>query len=142
MKTDNNLQIRAAIDARADAIRGKNVEAILPLFADDSVGFALAPPLQTTAPLKDDLEGWFATFCGPIGLEVRDLKIVASDSVAYAHSLNRLTGTKTDGEKPDVWFRETVCFQKVESRWLITHTHESVPFYMDGSFKAAVDLKP
>ncbi len=24
----------------------------------------------------------------------------------------------------------------------ITHEHSSVPFYMDGSFKAAIDLKP
>ena len=26
--------------------------------------------------------------------------------------------------------------------WKITDDHASVPFYMDGSFKAAVDLKP
>ena len=24
----------------------------------------------------------------------------------------------------------------------IVHEHESVPFYMDGSFRAAIDLKP
>jgi hypothetical protein len=28
-----------------------------------------------------------------------------------------------------------------ESTWLITHEHASVPFYMDGSVRAAVDLK-
>jgi hypothetical protein len=27
-------------------------------------------------------------------------------------------------------------------RWMATHEHVSVPFYMDGSVKAAVDLKP
>ena len=27
-------------------------------------------------------------------------------------------------------------------QWKIMHEHSSVPFYMDGSFKAAVDLKP
>ena len=26
--------------------------------------------------------------------------------------------------------------------WKITHQHNSVPFMMDGSFKAAIDLKP
>ncbi|WP_446719495.1 hypothetical protein [Inquilinus sp. OTU3971] len=26
--------------------------------------------------------------------------------------------------------------------WVIVHEHESVPFYMDGSLRAAVDLKP
>ena len=27
-------------------------------------------------------------------------------------------------------------------RWMATHEHVSVPFYMEGSVKAAVDLKP
>jgi ketosteroid isomerase-like protein len=26
--------------------------------------------------------------------------------------------------------------------WKIAHEHTSVPFYMDGSFRAAIDLKP
>ena len=26
--------------------------------------------------------------------------------------------------------------------WKIAHEHTSVPFYMDGSFRAAVDLEP
>jgi SnoaL-like protein len=50
-------------------------------------------------------------------------------------------GTKTDGETPDLWFRLAVCFRKTDGRWAIVHEHESVPFYMDGSFKAAVDLQ-
>jgi hypothetical protein len=27
-------------------------------------------------------------------------------------------------------------------KWAIVHEHVSVPFYMDGSYKAAIDLKP
>jgi PhnB protein len=138
----NEDQIRAAIDARADAIRKKNVQGVLNQFAEESVRFFLATPLQATVPLKDDLEDWFATWQGPIGYEIRDLKITASDDVAFSHSLSRYSGTKTDGEKPDVWFRDTLCFRKINGQWLITHAHESVPFYMDGSYKAAVDLKP
>jgi ketosteroid isomerase-like protein len=33
-------------------------------------------------------------------------------------------------------------FRKVGGRWLIAHEHASVPLYMDGSEKAAIDLKP
>jgi ketosteroid isomerase-like protein len=62
--------------------------------------------------------------------------------VGFCHSLNRLSGTKTDGEEIDMWLRATVCFRKIDGKWTITHKHESVPFYMDGSNKAAVDLKP
>jgi PhnB protein len=53
-----------------------------------------------------------------------------------------MSGTKTDGEKVDMWLRETFCFRRLGGQWKITHQHESVPFYMDGSYKAAVDLKP
>jgi PhnB protein len=62
------------------------------------------------------------------------------DDVAFCHSLNRISGTKT--EKSDIWFRHTLGFRKIGGEWKITHEHESVPFYMDGSYKAAVDLKP
>jgi ketosteroid isomerase-like protein len=36
----------------------------------------------------------------------------------------------------------TACYRKIKGKWLITHEHVSVPFYMDGSYRAAVDLKP
>jgi PhnB protein len=135
-------EIRSVIEAWAQAIRRKDVARVLKQFADKSVRFYLAPPLQAPDPLRKNLEDWFATFQGDIGYEIRDLLITTASDVAYCHSFNHLTGTKVDGEKPDVWFRETLCLRQIDTRWLITHAHESVPFYMDGSFKAAVDLKP
>jgi ketosteroid isomerase-like protein len=45
-------------------------------------------------------------------------------------------------DKFDLWTRVTVGLRKVDGSWRITHEHTSTPFYMDGSFKAAVDLKP
>jgi PhnB protein len=41
-----------------------------------------------------------------------------------------------------VWIRLTLGFRKIGGAWKVTHEHTSVPFYMDGSFKAAVDLTP
>jgi hypothetical protein len=31
---------------------------------------------------------------------------------------------------------------KTAGRWLVAHEHISVPFAMDGSYRALVDLKP
>jgi PhnB protein len=53
-----------------------------------------------------------------------------------------MTGTKTEGAKADVWVRVTVVLRRIGGAWKITHQHTSVPFHMDGSLKAAVDLKP
>ena len=58
------------------------------------------------------------------------------------YGLGHMTGTKTDGEKADLWTRVTVGFGAATGDGQITHQHTSVPFLMDGSFKAAVDLKP
>lgn len=138
---DNEARIRGIIDARANSIRRKDARGVTACFTDDSVGFFLEPPLRQS-PRKEDLTGWFATWHGAIGFEMRDLAISSSDDVAYSHSLIHLTGTRTDGETTDVWYRETLCFRRAGDQWSITHVHESVPMHMDGSFKAAIDLKP
>ena len=123
-------------------MRAKDVAGVMAHYAPDSVTFDLAPPLISTGADAKGLQAWFSTWPGPIGYEIRDLRITAGDDVAFCHSLNRLSGTKSDGEKADVWFRLTLGLRKLGGEWRIAHQHESVPFYMDGSYRAAVDLKP
>ena len=91
---------------------------------------------------RRNVEEWFATWQGPIGYEIRDPIITVGEGVAFSYSLNRIYGKRTNGENTDVWVRVTAGFRKVNGKWLITHEHVSVPFYMDGSDRAAVDLKP
>jgi PhnB protein len=135
-------QIRALIDDWAKAMRAKDIDAVMSHYAADSVTFDLAPPLISTSANVKGLEAWFSNWQGPLGYEVRDLNIRAGGDVAFCHSLNRLSGTSTDGEKVEVWFRLTLGFRKIGGEWRIAHQHESVPFYMDGSYRAAVDLEP
>ena len=52
----------------------------------------------------------------------------ASEDVAFAHSLNRLSGTLTGGTTATgFWVRATTCFRKVNGHWLIAHDHVSMP---------------
>ena len=62
--------------------------------------------------------------------------------VAFSCSLNRLGGKLHSGDEFEIWVRVTMGFRKVNGAWKIAHAHTSVPFYMDGSFKAATDLNP
>jgi len=133
--------IRALIDDWAKAMRAKDADGVMSHYAADSVTFDLAPPLISTAADAKGLQAWFATWRGPLGYEIRDLNVRAGEDVAFCHSLTRLSGTKTDGEEADVWFRLTLGFRKIGGEWRIAHHHESVPFYMDGSYRAAVDLE-
>ena len=137
----DEAHIRAVLDARASAMRSKNVQGVLSVFADDAVGFFLETPLQMS-PREQDLAGWFASWVGPIGYEMRAPDIRSSGDVAFCHMLSRMTGERTDGEETDLWFRETLCLRRTDDRWLVTHVHESVPLYMDGTVRAAFDLHP
>jgi PhnB protein len=139
--TAEHDQIRAVIEDAWRALGSKDAAATLAHYAPGFVQYSLAPPLQSRADAQA-LAGWFATWRGNIGHEFRDLEVAASGDVAYCTSLIHMTGTKTDGEEVDLWFRATFGLRKRDGRWRIVHEHESVPFYMDGSYRAAVDLKP
>jgi uncharacterized protein (TIGR02246 family) len=137
-------EIRRLMEQWADALRARDLDRIMSHYASDIVLFDLAPPLQYKGAnaYRENWQAWFPTFQGPIGYELRDLKIAAGKDVAFCHSLNRITGTRTDGETTDVWVRASFCWLRIDRQWKIVHEHQSVPFYMDGSYRAAVDLKP
>ena len=42
----------------------------------------------------------------------------------------------------DLWYRTTLCFQRQRGKWKVVHEHGSVPMLMDGSGKAATQLRP
>ncbi len=143
-KSTDETQIQQLIDGWVKALRAKDIEGIMSHYAPDILLFDIAPPLQYKGAdaYRKNWEEWFATWEGQIGYEIRDLSITVGDAVAFSHSLNRIRGKRTNGEDTDVWVRVTAGFRKIDSKWRITHEHSSVPFYMDGSYKAAVDLKP
>ena len=144
-QTSDEAAIRAVIVKRAAAISAKDAAGVLATEATDVVLAGLAPPLRFAGPASDmrkGMEAWFATWKGPIDYEVRDLKVTASDAVAFCTGFVRIGGTKTDGVKSEMWARQTIGLQKVDGTWKIAHDHHSVPFYMDGSLRAAIDLKP
>ena len=138
----DEARIRGVIDQHANALRAKDAEAVLSLFTTDFVPFTLEPPLVSTMTDVNAYEAWFANWQGPIGTEVRDLDITVSGDLGVSHSLNLMTGTSNDGHDVKLWYRQTLCFRKTDGAWKIAHKHTSVPFHMDGSFRAAVDLKP
>jgi uncharacterized protein (TIGR02246 family) len=139
----DELQIRQIIDDWAEALRAKDIDGILANYAPEVLSFDVTPPLQhkgIDGARKRNGE-WLATFQGPIDSELRDLNITAGTDVAFSHSLNRVNGTRKNGEKTDMWVRVTLCFHKTDGKWLVTHEHISIPFDMETG-KAALDIKP
>jgi ketosteroid isomerase-like protein len=143
--SNDEAQIAALLDAYAAAMHAKDARATVALYTRDVVAFDLAPPLRIDAATARDprnIQQWFDTWDGPIVSEGRDLTIVVDQRSAYAFGLRHMTGTKTNGERVDLWFRATACFLREDGAWRISHVHNSVPFAMDGSGRALLDLTP
>jgi ketosteroid isomerase-like protein len=139
------MDVRAVIEAKAVALSKGDVELVVSYYAPSVVRFNLAPPLRQPSAGRDasPLIKWMAGFASPPQREVTQLEIVESGDVAFATSLDSLTATPAGStESFTLWFRVTTGLQKIDGEWLITHEHESVPFEMDGSFRASVGLKP
>jgi ketosteroid isomerase-like protein len=144
-REEDEAQIRALIGERVEAMRAKDSKRAMATLADDVVTFELAPPLALGPEQARDeagLEAWFAGWSGPVVVDFEDLRIEHGGNVAFARSLNRMRGTRPDGREVDFWMRSTLGFRRTGEGWKIAHGHTSVPFYMDGSFRAALELKP
>lgn len=142
--TQSETDIRALIEDRIAAIRGKDAERAIAALSDDIVAFELAPPLAVQADKARDADAfgkWLAGFSA-IDVEVRDLKIEVDGNIGFAHALHHLVATRSDGRSVAMWMRSTLGVRREDGGWKIAHAHTSVPFTMDNGFRAAVNLQP
>jgi ketosteroid isomerase-like protein len=143
--TQDEAAIRALLDERTAALRDKDAARAVATLADDVVAFELAPPLALGPQAARDeagLAAWLSGWEGPVGIEIRELHIETGGDVGWCRSLNRLHGTLRGGRRVDMWMRSTLGLRRQRGAWKIAHGHSSVPFLMDGSFRAATDLEP
>jgi len=125
----DEVDIRQRIEAGVAAVRAKDLEGVMALYAPDVVSFDIGSPLRS-AGAEAKRRAWvevFAMYERPLGYEVRDLTITVGDDVAFGHSVNRISGVLKNGDKTDFWVRWTACFRKIERNWLIVHDQVSVP---------------
>jgi ketosteroid isomerase-like protein len=142
--SDEEAAIRQQLNTLVAAIQAKDLDGVKRIYGPDIVSFDVEPPLQRLG-VDGKGQNWehaFALFELPITYEVRDLTIVVGDDVAFAHSLNRLSGTLQNGNPSSgFWVRATVCLQKIAGAWLIVHDHASVPLDFE-SGRALLNLEP
>jgi uncharacterized protein (TIGR02246 family) len=138
----STTQIRERLDAWTQALHAKDLDALMALYAPDTITFDLMPPSQVDGAerYRKNFEHWFAAMPGPIDYEIHDLRITTSGDVAFCHSLSHVKGTRASGEKADYWVRVTVGFQKRNGQWLVIHDHVSMPIEME-SRKAVSELR-
>src|SRR5215469_4873063 len=128
-KKNDETAIKRVIEGGVNAVRNKDIGGVMSLYAPEVVSFDIVPPLRYVGAdaFRNVWEEVFSSFQGPIGYELHDLSITVGDDVAFAYSLNRISGTLNTGQKTDLWLRSTVCFRKSNGKWLIVHHQNSVP---------------
>jgi len=136
-------EVRALLDRWSEACRLKDIDQLMSLYAPDITYFDAVPPLQITGSdaVRRNFLRWFDSYESSIGVEIRDLKLLVSGDVAFAHLLHRTSGTLKNGRSVGYWVRATVCCQRSDHRWLIAHEHISLPINPEG-MSAAIDLVP
>ena len=134
----------ALIDDLANAIRAKDVNAVMTYYAPDVLAFDLLPPLQYRGAdaIRTDCRSGFLSFEGPISFEMRGLEISprtgtlpsATASMGSAERIQVEKESKCGGARRLASARSTVSGS---SRMGIAPS----PFDMR-SGKALLDLKP
>jgi ketosteroid isomerase-like protein len=125
----NDSEVRALLNSRVDACQAKDIDRLMSLYSPGIVYYDVVPPLQFTgsAEVRRNFMRWFGQYDGPISLETHDLDVAISGDVAFAHMLHLAGGTGKNGVNHPAWVRSTVCCQRSDGKWLITHEHISVP---------------
>ncbi len=121
--------IRQRVEDWTKAVRAKDIDRVMSLYAPDVVSFDLDPPLRY-AGTDNKRRAWqefFAVHTGPITYEVRELDVTTDGDLAFVHSLNHVSGRLASGHNSDLWVRWTACFRRIAGVWLVVHDHVSVP---------------
>jgi ketosteroid isomerase-like protein len=136
--TTAETAVRDVVEELAEAMREMDADRVAACHRPGAVVYDLAPPLAKTFD-RDRQQAWFAEKGGgSMDYEIRDVEIEVAGDLAVAYGLTRMG----DGATFELWYRTTLVLRETDGRWLIVHAHESTPFHMDGSLRAAVDLTP
>jgi ketosteroid isomerase-like protein len=134
-KADSRAAIEALENQFAAAVRAKDLDAIMKVYAagNDLFVFDVVPPRQYVGAdaYRKDWKGFLDTFKGPIKFSVNDLAIDVAGKMAYSHSAQHMTGTGTKGKPVNFTVRVTDVYRKMADDWRIVHEHVSVPVNMD-----------
>jgi ketosteroid isomerase-like protein len=140
--------VHSLLRSRVEACRAKDIDRLMALYSPAIVYFDCLPPLQGfigSEAVRRNFLRWFDEYEGAIGLETRGLDIAVGGDAAFAHMLHLDKGNVhlSKAGLAEAWLRSTVCLQRSENGWLITHEHISWPFeFNKQGGNAVMSLEP
>ncbi len=122
-KQDSEQQVKELIESWTHAIKNDELEKVLENHAKDIVMFDVPAPLQARG-IAAYQRTWelFFKYQHKGKFDLTELRIVASDTVAFCHAL------VTIGNETKPLIRLTMGFEKINGKWIISHEHHSAPW--------------
>ncbi len=120
-------QIKALIEAWADAVRRHDLPGILAHHEPNIVMFDVPPPLQSKGmdEYKKTWDLFFRYHQPSQTFDIEELAITAGEDVAFAVAVMRCVSAPPEAD--GFLFRLTIGLKKIDGDWRITHEHHSVP---------------
>jgi uncharacterized protein (TIGR02246 family) len=124
-------QIKALIEAWADAVRRHDLSGIVAHHERDIVMFDVPPPLQSRGmdAYKKTWDLFFRYYKPSQAFDIEEIAVTAGEEVAFAIAIMRCGSGTSSGpaEAGGFLFRLTIGLRKIDGDWRITHEHHSVP---------------
>jgi ketosteroid isomerase-like protein len=125
--------VRDIIEAWAAGVRARDIDAVLRAHSNDLLMFDVVGPMRLEG-LEEYKRTWLEQFFpwhgGTGRFDLRDLRVTAGESVAFATAFLDCAGTE-DGQRVAFTLRLTVGLEKRGDRWTVTHEHHSQPIDFD-----------
>ena len=123
------VAIRKLVESWADAVRRKDLNAILANHSPNILMFDVPPPLESKG-LEAYRRTWdlfFSWAHDPVVFKIREMSVTAGEDVAFATALMRCAGTEVNGVDIELDFRLTIGLRKINNQWIVLHEHHSIP---------------
>jgi ketosteroid isomerase-like protein len=126
---EEEVVVRATIEAWAAAVRRRDVAGILRNHASDIVMFDVPPPFQSKGieAYRETWNSFFSWTSDPIPFDIVDMTVTAGGDVAFAFAAMQCAGPGAEGVHEGLDFPLTVGLRKIGGQWTIIHEHHSVP---------------
>lgn len=135
--------IRAELERWLDAVRARNVPAIMQHYAPGIRAFDAIAQLQFQGvPAYTAHWQTCMDYCpGDMMMRLQDVQVSAGQEIGFVSALCQCGVIGEDGKEDSSWMRMTAFYQREGQDWKVVHEHFSAPFDPE-SFQALLDLKP
>jgi uncharacterized protein (TIGR02246 family) len=127
--TTDVAQIRSLEARFAEAVRAKDVDAIMRAYTPGVRVFDVEPPREYLGAdaYRADWSAFMAGAAGPLNFTLTDLNVEAEGDLAWSTSIQSWTWTDPQGASHSLTSRVTDVYRKRGGVWRIVHEHVSVP---------------